>query len=296
MSKVRLEEELTRKRVNEMDKYGRSDIYHKIQTLLSGERLRTFDLVNHGLAMVDDVLDLSTQPLEYLKHIQQIFQQSFSGARVESSTPEERAVVDLGYTLNRLTSKHFTDRAIGRHTYEEVLNFWQMETRNFQRQWQILDKKTLDEITLGVGSLVASQFLFILDPPSDPYEFISLAKTYGLAVKLADNLCDFREDIQRGFVNVPKEDIHHVNGICVEDSKVTQINPGRLSLSVEYIRKEYERIQQIFKSADNLLLRARLHRPIWNSLGERLYLFGQLCHSWLDQARDFEAKKVTRDF
>ena len=177
---------------------------------------------------------------------------------------------------------------VGKHTYQEVLNFWRVEERNFQRRWKILDKSTLDEITLGIGALVASQFLYILDSPKVFNEFTQLARSYGLAVKLADNLCDYREDIQKGYINVPQKDIHHVSGISIEDNRVVQINPIGLALSTEYMDKEYQSIEQAFSSADRLMLITRARRPIWSRKSdERLCLFGQFCHSWLNQAREF---------
>lgn len=296
--KNRLEENLTGERIDEMDRYGRSSIYPKIQELLRPKRRQTLDLVNHGLAMVDDALDSNINPLEYLGHIQRIFQQSYSGKEVKATTHEEQAIIDLGCTLNRLSSAgfpHFIDRAIGKHTYAEVVNYWEIEAKNLQRRGNILDKKTLDEITLDIGSLVASQFLFILDPPSNPYEFIPLAKACGLAVKLADNLCDFREDIQKGFVNIPQEEIHHVQGIRIEGNRITQVDPNRLSLSMEYMEKEYERVQKMFESADNLLLKTRLCRPIWGKkLQGRLSLLGQFCRTWFDQAKEFMTIETLR--
>ncbi|MFA5792397.1 MAG: squalene/phytoene synthase family protein [Candidatus Gracilibacteria bacterium] len=285
-----LEAGLTHERSTEMDRYGRTQIYCKIQALLEGKRRRALDLVNHGIAMVDDVLDSKTDPLSHLKRIQEIFRQSFFGATIETSEPDEQAVVDLGHTLNELTHSafpNFTDNAIGRHTYLEVLNYWDAEQRNLRRRWQVLDRETLDGITSDIGSLVASQMLFILDPPRDPYEFIPLAKMYGLAVKLADNLSDFRDDIQKGFVNIPKEDIHHVTGIYVEDDRLTRVDPDNLALGLEYRGREYQRAQRVFEVADNLLLKARLNRPIWDRrLDERLHLFGEFCHTWLDQAKE----------
>jgi len=278
-------------RTDEMSRYGRTSIYPRMQSLLPNDRRETLDLVNYGLAMVDDELDSSSNPLGHLRDIQQIFQQSYLGSSVRASTPTEQAVIDLDYALRVLSSApflHFTDKAIGRHTYKEVLNFWEIEKRNFQRRWKVLGKTDLDEINLGIGALVASQFLYILDSPRVFNEFTQLAKAYGLAVKLADNLCDFRDDIQKGFVNIPQENIHHVGGISVKDRRVTQIEPERIALSAEYIDCEHQKIEQAFAYADRLMLFARARRPIWNrKLDERLYLFGRFCQSWLRQAREF---------
>lgn len=297
---VSLEEGLVDSRTEEMNRFGRTQIYPRLRNLLEGQRGSALDLVNHGLAMVDDELDSSADPIRGLNHFREIFQQSFSGERITTSTPTEQAVVDLGYTLYGLASApflHFTDRAIGKHIFGDVLKFWDIEERNFQRKGKILDKKTLDEITLGIGAQVGSQFLYILDSPRVYNEFTQLAREYGLAVKLADNLCDFREDIQRGFANIPQEDIYHVSGISVEGNRVVQIDPNRLALSIEYMENEYRRIEQVFASADRLMLIARARRPIWSrKLDESLCLFGQFCNSWFEQVKEFMAVETLRSY
>ncbi|MFH0869923.1 MAG: hypothetical protein V1866_02610 [archaeon] len=285
-----LEENLDCSRTNEMSRWGRTHSYPIMRDLLKNKRGTILDLVNHGLAMVDDELDSSADPLGRLRYFQAIFQQSYSGKIIRASTQAQQAIADLGYALNELSREHvlqFTDRTIGKHTYEEVLNFWKIEEQNLQRRWKILDEATLDEITMGIGSLVASQFLYILDSPRVFNEFKQLVRAYGLAVKLADNLSDFRDDIRKGFVNISQENIHHVSGISVKDGRLTQINPEMLALSTGYMMNEYRRIEQAFASADRLMLFARARRPIWDGrLDEILCVFGQFCHSWLDQARE----------
>src|SRR3989339_514164 len=126
------ETQLAADRVDEMARWGRTVSYDRMRNLLEGDRRTALDLTNHGLAAVDDVLDSTDNPLERLKDIQQIFERSFSGIPVRASAREEQAVSELGFTLRRLSSARFpywTDRNIGRHTYEEVLDFWEMEKR-----------------------------------------------------------------------------------------------------------------------------------------------------------------------
>jgi len=281
-----LKEGLDSGRLNEMSRWRRTRSYPRMKDLLEKEKGQILDLVNHGLAIVDDELDSKADPLDRLMYFQTILKQGYSGTSVSASTPAEQAVVELGHILNELSQGY--NRNLAKHTCEEVLNFLEIEKRNVQRRWRILDKATLDNITADMGCSIASQFLYILDYPRVLYEFAPLARTYGFAVKLADNLSDFREDIKNGFINIPKEEIHHVNGISAADSKVMQINPEKLALSTQYLQNEYKRIEQTFTSADNLMLLARARRPMWKSkTDKKLYIFKEFCHSWLDQAREF---------
>lgn len=282
-----LDSKLTSTRLAEMNGFGRTEIGHAMESLLGGERRRTFTLLNYGLAMVDDSLD--TEPSEkYLTKIQKIFDQALSGVSVEASETEVQTIIDLADSLRKLYSGNRRDRAIAEHTRREVISYWEVEAKNLQRRWQVLGRENLDEISSNIGSLVASQLLFILDSPIDPYRFVRLAKAFGVAVKRADDLCDFKEDMTKGFINVPIEDIDHVEGIEIQDARVVRIDPSRFSLSREYILREYEWVEQAFNIANRLLLQTRLRRSIWNKkLDKRLCLFEQFCKTWLAQASEF---------
>lgn len=291
-----LEEQLAKARIEEMHRYRRDIIYSQLRELISDDRMKILDLVNHGLALVDDELDSSPDPLEKIKHLGKIFQKSYEHECVAASTDAEHVVADLGYALKELACAprwNIKNRAIGKNTYKEVLGFWEIEETNFQRRGKILDKNTLDNITLGIGAFAAAHFLYILDSPRVRYfndnEFSELSRAYGLAVKLADNLCDFRDDIPKGFVNIPKEEIHHARGIFTKDDTVIQIIPENLALSSEYINYEYHRIEQEFAYADRLMVHAMIRRSIWDKSSKKLYLFGKFCHSWLEQAGEFAA-------
>src|SRR3989344_3991991 len=192
-----LEERLIRNRIDEMHKYRRDTIYSQMRELITDDRRKVLDLVNHGLALVDDELDSNPDPLKIISHMRIIFRKSYENEHIETSTDAEHAVVDLSYALKELACAPWwciKNRAIGKNTYKEVLGFWETEEKNFQRKGKILDKNTLDNITLGIGTFVAAHFLFVLDSPRATYlndnEFSELSRAYGLAVKLADNLCD----------------------------------------------------------------------------------------------------------
>lgn len=283
-----LEQNLTSDRVREMDETGRIRIYSEMRLLLEEKRQETLDLVNHGLAIVDDVLDTTTDPPDHLKHIRRIFEQSFRGCDVQTSEADEQAAANLGLNLAELSHGEHADRAISDNIYQATTNFWEMETWNLQRKWAVLNRERLDCLTLNIGSLVAQQFLFILDPLCNPRELINVANCLGMAVKLADNLSDFKDDTRKGFINIPREKIRHVRGIATEGSKITRIYPDDLALDPEYIREELGQLQKIFSLADNLLLQHISKRSAQDpELGKRLHLFGQFCRTWLKQAEKF---------
>lgn len=275
----------------EVDRSGRREIYSKLYGLFDGDRGGVLELVNCGLTMVDDIVDRMDKPLEYLGRMKSILQRSFSGEEVDLLTNEEETIADLGNTLNRLASQsfwHINSRAIGKNVYGAVQKYWEIEEKYIERKGRILGREELDDFNIGVGGCVAYQFLFTLDPGMDPFFRRLLVRGYGRAVKLADNLCDFREDISNGFVNIPREDLHYLQGIEIDGDELVGVDLSGLSLSREYIDKEYERIDGLFGASSRSLYKAWLHCPFWEKGKRGLPLFGELASTWLDQLREFK--------
>ena len=289
---TQLEAALEPARLQEMDRYGRTSIYKRMEDALDDKNRRILRLVNHGLTMVDDIIDNSDEPLTYLAQMQELLGRTYSGQTLTSESPVEEAITGLGTELHGMAQSFWT-RGKARVLYSLVLDYWKTEVTNFQRRERILPRAGLDPITKDIGSIIAMQFMMILDPPTDPFEFINLCNAYGMAVKLADNLCDYREDINAGFVNVPKEDIHHVTGLRIEGDRILEVENSRLSLSRAYIEKEYGHIRDIFGNAEHRLLLVRAQRPLWDRrLHQRLKAFGDLCQAWHRQAKEFVASET----
>ena len=293
MDQVELEGYLGKQRLTEMDRYGRSKAYDRLSQILPEQKRRIFELVNHGLALVDDMLDTSTRPLARLDSIVSIFSRSYSGEEVDVSTTEEQTIRDIGYALHDLGPTpfiHFRNRLVGERVGDEVIKYWNAEKEYFQRQWKILGRMELDKQAREIGGSVASQFLLILDSGMDWFERQQLARGYGQAVKLADNLCDFEEDARRGFVNVPLEDMRHVQGIEIDGNQVVSIDPDRLSLSPEYVQGEFARIQQLFELTDSIFYRTWLKCFLFGKSKKILPQFRNIAYSWFAQAKEFSGQ------
>ena len=72
-----LEERLIRNRIDEMHKYRRDTIYSQMRELITDDRRKVLDLVNHGLALVDDELDSNPDPLKIISHMRIIFRKNY---------------------------------------------------------------------------------------------------------------------------------------------------------------------------------------------------------------------------
>jgi hypothetical protein len=289
-----ISKQLAPTRIEEMDRWGRDEIYSEMRSLLDEDRAIALDLINHGLTAVDDELDSSDSPLPRLYHYEELFTRAYSGIPLETETKTEETIVELGQRLSELDSIDQTAKqSLGMITYHQVLAFWQAEKRNLDRRWGLLSQNSLDHLATDIGSTVALQFLYILDPSLNSTKFEIIGGVYGLAVKLADNLCDFKADIHQGFINIPEESIHHVSGITIINNRVTQVNPEDLLLSRVYLEQEYSRVEENFDKATELLANEMLARPHWDChTAKKLGLFVKFCESWLEQSKEFIATKT----
>ena len=276
-NKTKIEDNLIPERVNEMGSSGRTSLYQTLESYLPPDRLRAFKLVNHGLAILDDTIDRGVNPEEHLAKAKVTLKQSFTGNPQTPRDEEEKIIIELGSALRSLKKGFFQQYSIGVLVYNEVQKFWDIETRNFQRRWRVLRQTELDDLTREIGKSVALQFCYLLDPGLNYYERESLSNEVGFAVKLADNLVDLKEDILAGFINIPKEEIHNVRGVRVENDNVVAVDKGSLRVSRDYTQREYQRVNQAYHSADYFFIPSILKRPIWR---RELSLFREIIYSW----------------
>lgn len=254
----------------EMEKYGRTKIYDQVSEYLQGDRQIAFSLVNHALAIVDDQIDKGSN-IEHLDKAKTILNQGFQGEAAELTKTWEKDIFKLGQTLSRLDEDGFSE---AKGVLDEVVNYWEIEKQNLDRRGKVLDSSDLDDLNLGIGKSVGLQFLALLCPDLDKESKESIAASYGLAIKLADNLSDLNEDLEQGYINIPKEGIekYHLN--------VSDLNQGDLP---SYKKTELGRIKQSYEEADRIVDEVIKQNP---SQQKGLSIFKDIAHSWLKQAEE----------
>ncbi|MFA6099836.1 MAG: squalene/phytoene synthase family protein [Patescibacteria group bacterium] len=254
----------------EMEKYGRTKIYDQVAEYLQGDRQTAFSLVNHALAVIDDQIDNDSN-IEYLDRAKEILNKGFRGETAELTKTWEKDIFKLGQTLSRLDEDDFSE---AKEVLDEVVNYWEIERQNLDRKGKILDSPDLDDLNLKIGKSIGLQFLSLLCPGLDKESKESIAASYGLAIKLADNLSDLNEDLAQGYINVPKKGIEKY-GLDVSD-----LNHGDL---LSYKKTELERIKQYYEEADRIVEGAVKQNP---SQQKGLSIFKDIAHSWLKQAEE----------
>src|SRR3989338_4358559 len=261
-------EDILETRKSEMDKYGRTKTYDQISMFLQEDRQISFSLVNHALAIIDDQVDTNGNE-EQLSKVKAILEQGFQGQEVEITETWERNIYKLGQTLSRLHENGFVHAA---GIFDEIINYWEIEKQNLDRKGKVLSSVELDDLSLKIGKSIGLQFLYLLCPDLDQESRESIAASYGIAIKLADNLSDLNEDFEQAYINISRENIekYHLN--------ITDINAGDLH---EYKKAEVGRIKKSYEECDKIVDEILERHP---SQKEGAILFKDIAHSWLKQA------------
>jgi hypothetical protein len=264
----KLRADLSEDRRLEMDRYGRTAVYDQIANYLEGDVGEAFSLVNHALTIVDDDTDRKGN-IERLHNARLILNMGFRGESVDLSEEREKNVFNLGETLSKLHQSGFGG---AEKVFNEVIHYWEIEIQNLTRSGKILSANELDDLNLQIGRSVGLQFMYLLAPQLDERSRECIASSYGLAIKLADNLSDLAEDLKQGSINISQEDIERYN------LNISDLSAGDSQL---YRRAAFDRARQYYAQSDELLEDVISRCP---SCREALLMFKEIAHSWLRQA------------
>jgi len=254
----------------EMEKYGRIKFYDQAAIFLQGDRRTAFPLINHVLAIIDDKID-EDDNIKQLDRAMIILNQGFQGRKIILRENWEKDVFKLGQILSKLHKNNYSNAI---NILNEVIKYWKIEKQNLNRKNQILNFLELDKLNLEIGKSVSLQFLYILCPELSITNMMAIASSYGLAIKLADNLSDLSEDIKRGYLNISKENIRKYR-IKLTNSSEKELRP--------YIKKEFNRITQYYKKGDVAVEKTLKQCP---SQKEGILIFQNIAHSWFKQASE----------
>lgn len=266
----KLRKDVSEVRQLEMEKYGRTKIYDHISEFLQGDMLLAFSLVNHSLAIIDDGVDAGSNK-EQLNKAKTILTKGFQGGNAENTEICEGYIYELGLTLSKLHISNF-HHAVA--VFNEIINYWEIEIQNLDRKGTILKSNDLDNLNLRIGESVSLQFLYLLCPNLDKESRKVIASSYGIAIKLADNLSDLNEDLERGYINISRENIEKYQ------LNISSINDANLQ---SYKETEFRRIKQYYEEGDKIVDEILENDP---SQEKGLITFKEIAHSWLKQVAD----------
>lgn len=265
-----LRSRISKVRTEEMRKYGRIKVYDEISFFLDEDRKIAFSLINHSLAIIDDNIDTHANK-EQLDRAMEILKISFNNQEVNLNLDWENDISQLGKILSKL---HEADFVYAEDILDEVINYWNIEKRNLDRKDKILSSRDLEELNLEIGKSVGIQFLCLLCPELNKEIISQIATKYGFSIKLADNLSDLREDLEKGYINISEKNIKKYN------IKLENVLEENLQ---HYIAEEFKRIKQGYKKGDKKVEEILKQYP---SSKKGLLIFKEIAHSWLKQTSE----------
>ncbi|MBU1092507.1 hypothetical protein KJ836_02470 [Patescibacteria group bacterium] len=279
-TETKLISDISDTRHEEIIRYGRAEIFEEIDHYLEGDFRRAFMLVNHVPAILDDLIDANGDNAR-LAEAKQILSMSFNGNNIQTPESWSKHIGELGDILATMNREGISS---AKQICDEVLGYWTIEEANLNRRTQILNAEDLDELNSDIGRSVGMQFLHLLTPDLDEDSKKGVARAYGFAIKLADNLSDVAEDLDKGFINISQEDIESF-GINIKD--------WDQSNEQLYIDAMLIRIKQQYTVSDVILDRVIETNP--NAV-RGLELFKKVAHSWLKQVVEKYSDLVVEKF
>lgn len=265
-----LRKNISKERMLEMDKYGRIKLYNNISKFLKGDKKTAFSLINHSLAIIDDQID-SNENTKMLDEAIITLKNGFDNKEIIFNKEWKNDIFRLGQILRGLKDEDFPNADL---VLEEVIRYWNIEKENLNRRGKIMNSSELDKLNLEIGKSIGVQFLCLLCSDLNKYSMRKIASSYGLAIKLADNLSDLREDLKNGFINISKEDI--------EEFKIDLSKFSDKVLKM-YVKKEIKRVREYYRKSDKLIEEIIKTSP---KSKEGLLIFKEIANSWFKQALD----------
>ena len=275
-----LRKHISKKRKLEMEKYGRIKSYDQILEFLQKDTQTLFSLINHAPTIIDDKIDADGNK-KRLDRAVFILNQSFQGRKIFLQENWGENVFKLGRILLKLHKNNYNNAI---NILNEVIKYWKIEKQNFGRKNKILNSRDLDKLSLEIGKSVGIQFLYILCPKLDVKSREIIASLYGLAIKIADNLSDLDEDLERGYINISKENI--------EKYKIKLTNLSEKELQ-PYVKKEFNRAREYYKKSDITVEKILKRYP---SQKKGILLFQNIAHSWFKQVSEVAFIQELRQF
>src|SRR3989338_982188 len=263
------------KRLSEMKKYGRIETYKKINSLLHKDLREGFILINHVLAIIDDLLD--NQNTYSLDKIEAIFCRSFKGENLAIENNSLKQIQKLGKVLRSLHNRRFYNAD---KIYQEVIRYWKIDRKDRIRKFKILSAKELDNLNKNIGGSIGKQFLLFLTPNLNQKLIFKIANSYGRAIKYADNLSDLNDDLSRGYINISKEDLKRYELIVERTNPNQIIIKGNLK---NYKQCEFQKIERIFEKSQEITKKVILKNKQEKIM---IKLLEDVAISWLNQARE----------
>lgn len=265
-----LRKRISKVRNLEMEKYGRVKLYNQIANFLQKDQQTAFSLINHTPAIIDDKIDKDDN-IKRLDKAIIILNRSFQERKILLQKDWERDIFKLGQILLKLHKDNYSNAV---KILNEIIKYWKIENRNLGRKNKTLSSRNLDKLNLEIGKSVGLQFLYILCPELGIKNREIIASLYGFAIKLADNLSDLNEDLERGYINISKEDVEKYK------IKLTNLSEKELQL---YIKKEFNRVKQYYKKSDLVAEKILKQYP---SQKKGILIFQKIARSWFKQVSE----------
>ena len=254
---------------------SRMKIYRQISALLDEEKRKIFQIFNFIIAATDRLVDRNKKDPDTFLKFADLTKKVWRGEKLYRIDDYESLAIELISELKKMKEKDFNQVD---YIFSDIQEFFYWQFKDSSRRWEILEIDALQRLKLEPNKRTAAIYLRLLFPWLERDDLEEIASKYGLAAKTADDIIDWYDDIQLGFINIPKEDIENLHGVTIKNGCVKYVDKEKLTLDIRYIKREIEKIEILYDEAD------KLFKTIV-SKSTASDLFKDLMNSWLLEAK-----------
>lgn len=229
---------------------SRTKIIREMSKLLDDETRKMFQHFHFVIVSTDRLVDRNKKRKEIFLKFVDLTKKTWKGEKISSLDEYESSAIELIEGLKKMKEEGFSQAD---YVFSDIQELFWGEFKDASRRGKILTTNELQTIRLGVSKGQAAIYLHLLFPWLERKAIEQIALKYGLAVKIADDIIDWCDDILWSFINISKEDIKNVHGITIRNDFVEYVDGEKLTLENGYIKREIEKINDLFREADKLL-------------------------------------------
>jgi hypothetical protein len=240
------------------------------------EKQSVLGLFNFVIVNMDRMVDTNKKEAATFLKLARLMEKAWEEPeKVRYTDDYESAALELIRALRKLREEGFNQAD---YIFSDIQELFCWEFKDASRRWKLLTANELQEIRLGASKGNATVYLHLLFPWLERNDIERISLHYGLAVKTADDLIDWHDDLLRGFINVPKEEIDNLHGVTIRDDHIELMDREKVTLENGYIKREFEKINELYRDAAEVLDAIIPKSPARKA-------FKDFMHSWLRECR-----------
>lgn len=259
---------------------ARAKITAEMVSDLSDERKNILSYYSY-IADIDRIVDEGERKKKYLLDCLEALQSGWDEKpyTTQDSPENERQLFELGQETKRSL------RSDGQE-WEYIFDDFRLQIIynyvDVSRRGKILSDGQIETLRRWTCEPFFRGIVHILVPRITREDADAISQSYASIAKHADDLNDFKQDIELGLINFPEDLLEQANGIEIQDGVIKRVDYEALSLSTPYVLERILELEESFQTAESTLSNMKSNYPDYQ---HRLDLFHDFAYSWFAELK-----------